>query len=124
MGTRRKTKFNVHARGASKYRNQRVTVDGIQFDSKHEAKRWQELVLMEKAGVIRDLYRQVRIGIEIGGVKVVYESGRQLTYVCDFQYYDVERDREVIEDAKGFATREYRIKKALLAAMGKTITEV
>ena len=43
---------------ANKYGNKPTVVDGIRFDSKGEAMRWSELVMLEKAGVIADLRRQ------------------------------------------------------------------
>ncbi len=125
--SRRNHKFRVHGAGAarSKYRSQKVEYDGIKFDSKHERDRYIDLKLMERAGVIRDLKLQVPIRVTIGGIEIRYvESKRHLTYRADFQYYDVERDRLVHEDAKGYATREYKMKRALLAAMGIEIVEV
>ncbi|MBS6476088.1 MAG: DUF1064 domain-containing protein, partial [Clostridiales bacterium] len=42
-----------------KYRSKKTTVDGITFDSRREAARWQELKLLERAGSITELERQV-----------------------------------------------------------------
>ena len=44
----------------NKYGNKKTVVDGITFDSRKEAKRYQELKLLEKAGEIKDLRRQVK----------------------------------------------------------------
>ena len=44
----------------SKYRNRKTLVDGIQFDSQKEANRYQELILMERAGLIRSIELQPR----------------------------------------------------------------
>ena len=44
----------------SKYNSKKTVVDGQKFDSKKEANRYQELVLLEKAGVIKNLSRQVK----------------------------------------------------------------
>ena len=43
----------------NKYLNKEVVVDGVRFQSKHEATRWCELKYMERAGLIYDLQRQV-----------------------------------------------------------------
>lgn len=82
---------------------------------------------MERAGAIRDLKFQVRFPFTIGGVEVRYPSGRHMAYIADFTYYDIERRKDVIEDAKmqsGYLTETYPIKRALMLAMGLTITEV
>ena len=107
----------------SKYRNIRTTVNGHTFDSKKEAARYQELCLLSRAKKIRNLVLQPEIKIEIKGVKIKYDSGRQLTYRGDFRYYDVDARREIVEDVKGYKTRTYTIKKALVKAMGIEIVE-
>lgn len=102
----------------SKYRNRKVTLDGVTFDSRKEANRWVELRAMEAAGAIQSLRRQVRIPIVVEGVKVC-------VYVADSTY--VRDGRRVIEDVKSGFTRRlpvYRLKKKLLAALGVVIQEV
>ena len=85
-------------------------VDGIRFASTREARRWQALRVMEHAGAIRSLERQVPIPLHApGGAQV----GR---YIADFRYYDVERGLVVVEDAKGFKTDLYAWKKRHVAA--------
>lgn len=107
-----------------KYGNRKaVSNDGTQFHSEKERDRYEQLSLLQRAGAIRDLNLQVRFGIIIGGVEVRYASGRLMSYTADFTYHDVQRNEFVIEDTKGFRTKEYKIKKALMAAMGYTITE-
>jgi hypothetical protein len=92
----------------SKYGNKPTEVDGIRFSSKREARRWQDLCLLEKAGQISKLERQVRFPIVIGKLKVT-------TYVADFTY--LESGMLVVEDAKGMKTREYVLKKKLMQAV-------
>lgn len=81
------------------------------FDSKAEEKRWYQLCLMEKDGLISDLRRQVRYQLipaqRING-RVVE---RACDYVADFVY--MENGQQVVEDVKGFKTDVYRIKKKL-----------
>lgn len=101
--------------------------DGRMYDSKAEADRARDLQFMQKAGVIKDLCYQARMPITIGGVDVRYPSGRHLTYVADFTYYDNEKHCKVVEDVKmqsGYLTETYRIKRALVLAMGIVIHEV
>lgn len=91
-----------------KYHNSKTVIDGIRFDSKKEAKRYLELKILEKAGVIKDLKRQVPyILID----KSRY--GRAIKYVADFVYY--EGDKLVVEDVKGVRTPVYKLKKRLMA---------
>lgn len=103
-----------------KFGNVSTIVDGIRFDSLKEARRWGELRLLEKAGEIRGLKRQVRIALEgrNGPIRFV-PSGRAAVYVADFVYEDRRLGwAEVIEDSKGFETPEFKIKRAVLAAQG------
>lgn len=102
----------------SKYGNVRTIVDGIRFDSKAEAKRWQQLKLLERANEITALKRQQHFPIVINGQKVC-------TYIADFTYSDLRAGRDVIEDVKGMATEGYRLKKKLMKAVhGVEISEV
>ena len=93
----------------SKYHNKRVTVDGITFDSIKEADRWRELRLMEQAGEIVGLVRQVRIEL-IPKTKLY----RAVFYVADFVYFDKRTGKTVYEDVKGMKTDVYKLKKKLL----------
>lgn len=102
-----------------KYGAKAQTIDGQRFDSKLEARRWQELQLRLRAGEIRDLQRQVRIDLHApGGELVGY-------YVADFTYLDTAEKRLVIEDAKGVKTALYGWKKRhVLAEHGVQIREI
>ena len=98
----------------NKYRNQRVTVDGITFDSRKEATRYSELKLLERAGKITELQRQpsfVLIPKQVRDGKLIE---RQLVYKADFSYRDEETGRDVVEDVKGLRTKEYIIKRKLM----------
>lgn len=91
-----------------KYRNTPMVVDGIRFDSKREATRWSNLRLLERAGQIADLKRQVTFPLDVNGHAVT-------RYRADFTY--VENGKTVVEDSKGFQTPEYKIKRALMKAV-------
>jgi hypothetical protein len=99
----------------SKYGNRKTVVDGIEFDSAKEANRYQELLLLERAGAISHLERQPRFDFVVRGNPVKYDSGRQAYYKADFAYFDGER--RIVEDAKGFRTKEYKLKKAFVEAV-------
>ena len=116
----------VRADKKSKYRNRKVTVDGITFDSVKEANRWQELKLLEKAGEIYDLQRQVPFVViptqKDDNGKVIE---REVRYVADFTYKEKGSLVRVVEDAKGVRTKEYILKrKMLLWRCGIRIKEV
>jgi hypothetical protein len=98
-------------------------VDGIKFDSRKEARRWMELVLLQRAGEITDLERQVSIELLGRDANILTPTGRPMRYVADFRYYDRRLKATVIEDAKGHPTDVYRMKKAILAAMGIAVRE-
>ena len=91
-----------------KYHNSKTVIDGIRFDSKKEAKRYLELKILEKAGVIKDLRRQVPYVL-------INKSryGRAIKYVADFVY--LENGQLVVEDVKGVRTPVYKLKKRLMA---------
>lgn len=105
----------------SKYGNKKTVVDGIAFDSAKEAKRWQELKILEKAGEISHLERQPSFKLygKSGPVMIKsprYKNGRHATYRADFAYFCAARNKRIIEDAKGMRTREYILKRALTEA--------
>ncbi len=109
----------------SKYKNRKVEVDGITFDSVREARRWKTLRLLEEAGEISDLRRQIKFVLipsqRIDG-KVVE---RECSYYADFVYRDTETDKTVVEDTKGFRTPDYIIKrKLMLERFGIQIKEI
>lgn len=95
----------------SKYFNKKVFVGNDCFQSKKEASRWLELKLLERAGKIKDLKRQVKFvlipaqreqGIigKRGGIKQGKLIERELSYIADFVY--TENGKIVVEDAKGY----------------------
>lgn len=92
-----------------KYRNIPVAIDGIRFASKKEANRYTELRLMLRTGEIIELKLQPKWQFPIK-----FDSGRHITYTADFQYIDCDTARVIIEDVKGFRTKVYKIKKAML----------
>lgn len=110
---------------SAKYNNRKITIDGITFDSKKEADRYQQLRLLEKGGYIKNLERQVKyilipaqrepdiIGPK-GGVKKGKLIEHECSYIADFRYLDVASGGLVVEDTKGFKTEKYLIKRKLM----------
>ena len=98
---------------SSKFHNRKTVVDGITFDSAKEARRWADLKLLERGGVIRNLERQVVFKVAIDGVHIC-------KWIADFVYF--EGQGRVIEDVKSAHTRTlpvYRLKKKLVEASFK-----
>lgn len=87
-----------------------VTADG-RFDSKAEAARWEELKLLERAGHITALQRQVTFKLTM-----LSADGPVLvdTYRADFVYFDIPNRKFVTEDRKGYRTSDYLRKKRLM----------
>src|ERR1044071_7283672 len=99
-----------------KTRNEPAMVDGIRFDSKKAAARYQDLLLLEKVGDIRSLTRQRTFELTVNKIKIC-------DYRCDFEYFELDRESGVwtwiVEDVKSPATRQlaaYRYKKRLMLA--------
>lgn len=100
-----------------KYGNRRVEVDGIKFDSQHEANVYQELMVRVRAGELQTVCRQVKFDLP-GGI----------VYIADFVAIRPDMTIEGVYDAKSPATKENRVyinkKKQVKACWGIEIKEV
>lgn len=94
-------------------------------DSKRESRRFQELKLMERAGIISDLKTQVKFVLiptqrkpptvgPRGGVKPGKLIEHECAYIADFVYRNNKTGETVVEDSKGFRTKDYIIKRKLM----------
>lgn len=108
----------------SKYKNEKAEYKGLKFDSIGERDHYIELELRQRAGEIRDLKTQVSFEIQPAFTDSKGKRVRAITYKADFVYYDLKDKRTHIEDFKGFKTKEYLLKKKLLAYKGIEIEEV
>lgn len=123
----------------NKYGNRKTVVNGIEFDSRKEAVRYQELRLLERAGKISGLRLQekfILIPSQREASTEVYKSGpqkgrrkpgklleKECSYIADFCY--TENGEIVVEDTKGFRTEAYKIKrKLMLERYGIRIREI
>lgn len=97
-----------------KYKNQPQQIGGEKYASKKEMRRHQQLLLLEKAGRITDLRREVPY-VLAPGVVIRGKKKRSLRYVADFVYQ--EGGHEIVEDAKGVRTQGYRIKRHLMKSV-------
>lgn len=108
----------------NKYGNHKTVRNGRTFDSKHEAGRYAELKILERAGKISGLKTQVSYLL----IPTQYDENHRCIehsckYVADFVYF--ENGQLVVEDAKGVKTDVYRIKrKLMLKEYGIRIKEV
>lgn len=100
----------------NKYNNKKVIIDNITFDSKKEARRYKELKLMEKAGLITNLALQPKFLLQ-DKFKYRNKTYRKIEYIADFSYIRKEDDILVIEDVKGLKTDVYRLKEKLFLKM-------
>ena len=107
----------------SKYHSKKVKHNGMTFDSLKEYRRFCELSLLEKAGKIHGLQRQVKFVLipaqyepdtigKRGGVKRGKLLEREISYVADFVY--TENGKRVVEDSKGFRTTDYKLKRKMM----------
>ncbi len=105
----------------SKYHSIKVKRDGYTFDSKAEARRWDELKLLERNGDISHLVVYPKYPILVNNYEIC-------TYIADFQYVELATQAIITEDVKSPVTRKlpvYRIKKKLMFAVhGINIVEI
>ena len=108
-----KAPYNPRRFGSrSKYNNKKVTINGIKFDSKWESERYLYIKALERAGTVKDLELQVRFALEVNEQKIC-------TYIADFRYKKQDMNgiwTEIVEDAKGVETPEFKLKKKLMKA--------
>ncbi len=83
---------------------------GQMHQSTLEARRCDELHLMQGAGLVRDLRTQELFRLEVNGIHVC-------SYIADFVYFDNERGAQVVEDTKGVVTETFRLKAKLMEAV-------
>lgn len=95
----------------SKYGSRKITRDGLTFDSLKEYRRWCELSILERAGEIAGLERQVKYILipaqyapdtmtARGKIKRGKLLERECSYVADFRY--TQNGETVVEDVKGY----------------------
>ena len=118
----------------NKYKAMKCTVNGIEFDSRKEARRYVHLCLAQRAGEITDLQTQVTFNLipaQYAECNEVYTKGkhkgekkrgklleRGVDYVADF-VYKTKDGKVIVEDTKGVKTKEYVIKRKLMLFIHK-----
>lgn len=103
------------------YINKKIVVNGIKFDSKKEARRYQALLLMQRAGEISELELQPKFEL-VKGVKFSGDARAKpaVRYFADFAYTDVLTGKRIVEDVKSPVTKEkpyYKMKRHMMLAI-------
>ena len=112
-------KRNWNRKNNTKLNNKSIVIDGIEFQSKKEGKRYAELKLLQRAGEISDLELQKKYELIPAQYEIV-ETGEQykvgerkgqpktkrvcveqsIVYIADFVYQ--KNGQTVVEDVKGY----------------------
>lgn len=113
----------------NKYGNKKITYNGITFDSIKEKDRYIELCLLERAGAITRLHRQVPFELIPAQYETFERYGKKgkrlkdgkrcieksVDYVADFTYW--KNGEFIVEDTKGYRTADYIIKRKLMLSV-------
>lgn len=113
------------SQGNAKYHNAPAERAGIRFDSQKEARRYDELMVMLRAGIISDLRLQPQFTLQESYITETGERIRAVRYTADFSYKF--GGKRVVEDVKSTPTRtkEYlRNKKFMRSKFGIDIQEI
>lgn len=96
----------------NKYKNHKTIYNGIEFDSCKERDYYLQLLLLQRAGVVDKIDRQVKYILQ---APFVYQGHKEraITYYADFKVYYTDGRIEVV-DVKGYRTDVYKLKRKLL----------
>ena len=100
----------------NKYKNKKVILDNIKFDSKVEGNRYEELKILEKAGLIKELELQPKF-LLIDTIRYKGKTYPKTYYKADFRYFDNHLGKYIVEDVKSKITakdKTYRLKIKML----------
>ena len=101
-----KTNSNIKQPKTNKYHNEKITINGLKYDSKKEYQRHCELILLEKNNKISNLRFHEKQDI------IILQENPLITYIPDFCYE--ENGILIIEDLKGYQTKEFKLKKKMI----------
>lgn len=96
---------------SGKFNARKHVRDGITFDSKKEAERYIYLKMLKLQGKIKLLTLQPKYELQ-PKFKKNGKTYRPIIYQADFEYMNQD-DNLIVEDVKGFQTREWRMKQKL-----------
>lgn len=95
----------------NKYRNKKIIIDEIKFDSIAEGRRYKELKLLKEGNYITELKLQPKFELQAKYTNKKGKHIRAITYKADFSY--IENGILVVEDVKGVETKEFKLKKKM-----------
>ncbi len=105
---------------SNKYGAQKATCNnGHCHDSKREAKRCDELHLLQRGGQIQALTMQPKFTFVVDGAPIKMGNGHAAKYTPDFEY--MEAGKRVVEDVKGFIVRDFPLRAALFRLLNPDI---
>ena len=104
----------------SKYHSKKVIIDGIPFHSQKEGDRYIQLKLLKNAGLISGLELQKSFELQ-PTFKKNGKTYRKIVYIADFCYFDNHLNKYIVEDVKGFKTKEYALKKKMFEYVYKDL---
>lgn len=114
----------------SKYNSRKTIVNGIPFDSQKEAARYRALMILVEAEQIKDLKLQPEFTIQEAFKTPQGEAVRAIRYRADFSYLRRVKEgvytrwERVVEDVKGYRTKDYEIKRKLMLGLGVKVVEI
>lgn len=98
----------------NKYRAKKTVSHGITFDSRAEARRYDELLILARTGEVTNIRRQVPF-LLAPAVKLQGRTKPAIKYIADFCYDSW--GKPVVEEVKGAITPVFRIKQHLMATV-------
>lgn len=95
----------------SKYKNKKIEIDGLTFDSQAEANYYDHLKQLMKKGIVTAIIPQPRYLLQESFKKngILF---RKIEYVADFAVQYADGHGEVV-DVKGVETTDFKIKRKL-----------
>ena len=107
----------IRRKKGNKYNNTKCEFEGLKFDSKKERDRYIELKQMQENNLIKDLKLQVKFVLFEKFKDQFGKTHREIAYIADFTYFDIEDDTFVVEDLKSRITERetsYRMKRKMM----------
>jgi len=108
----------------NKYNARKVHADGYTFDSQDEYRRYKELLILQAAGEIKDLYVHPRYPLQPAFIDNDGTRYRSIHYTADFLYRHIPTARWIVEDVKSEATAKseaFRIRWRLFRRMHRSV---
>lgn len=113
--------FSLLKKQKNKYKNNKIIIDNIKFDSISEGNRYCELKILLKQNKIKNLILQPSFVLQENFIKCNIKF-RKIKYIADFQYFDNEKKQIIVEDVKGYKTKEFKLKYKLFEYKYKDLT--